>query len=80
MDLGLHGLRRFNLGFEKKYSSTYVLDCNMTMTIKDDPLARLAHQFFDYVPDNLLEGTVYVSTRFASAVHKCWLWVWGIGN
>ena len=31
----------------------------------------LAHEFVDYVPNDLKEGTIYVSMQFATAVHKC---------
>jgi hypothetical protein len=33
--------------------------------------AAVTHEFVDYIPDNLLEGTVYVSIRFSTVVHKC---------
>jgi len=29
------------------------------------------HEFVDHVPSTLRDGTVYVSIRFATAVHKC---------
>jgi hypothetical protein len=31
----------------------------------------LTHEFVDYIPDDLKEGTIYVSIQFATAVHKC---------
>ena len=31
----------------------------------------LAHEFAEYIPEALQEGTLYISTRFATAVHKC---------
>src|SRR5438552_3913808 len=31
----------------------------------------LKHQFVEYVPDDLEDGTVYVSILFATALHKC---------
>lgn len=34
-------------------------------------VTRVAHQFVDYVPDDLVEDTIYVSTKFATASHKC---------
>lgn len=32
---------------------------------------QLAHQFVEYIPQELQNGTVYVSIPFATAVHKC---------
>jgi len=37
----------------------------------------LKHQFVDFIPDELQEKTLYVSTRFCTVVHKC---VCGCGN
>jgi hypothetical protein len=31
----------------------------------------LTHEFVEYIPDELQEGTLYISVRFATAVHKC---------
>lgn len=31
----------------------------------------LTHQFVDYIPDHLEDGRLYVSMKFATAVHKC---------
>jgi hypothetical protein len=31
----------------------------------------LTHEFVDYIPNELKEGTIYVSIQFATAVHKC---------
>ena len=31
----------------------------------------LAHEFVEYIPNDLKEGTIYVSMAFATAVHKC---------
>jgi len=31
----------------------------------------LAHQFVEYIPDDVDDGTIYVSIPFATAVHKC---------
>lgn len=31
----------------------------------------LTHKFVEYIPDKLEDRTVYVSIRFATAVHKC---------
>jgi len=33
--------------------------------------STLAHEFVDYIPDDIEEGTVYMSVQFATAVHKC---------
>lgn len=33
--------------------------------------AALAHEFVDYIPDVLQEGTLYISIKFATALHKC---------
>ena len=35
------------------------------------PAAPLAHEFVDFIPSNLKDGTIYVSMTFATAVHKC---------
>lgn len=32
---------------------------------------RLAHEFVEFIPENLKERTLYISTRFATVVHKC---------
>jgi hypothetical protein len=32
---------------------------------------HLVHIFVEYIPDQLEDGTVYVSLKFATAVHKC---------
>jgi len=31
----------------------------------------LTHEFVEFIPDDPLEGTLYVSMRFATVVHKC---------
>ena len=31
----------------------------------------LTHEFVEYIPDELRQGTVYVCTQFATIVHKC---------
>ena len=31
----------------------------------------LMHKFVEYIPDELEEGTIYVSTTFATVAHKC---------
>jgi len=31
----------------------------------------LAHRFVDYIPESLDEATLYISVRFATAVHAC---------
>lgn len=31
----------------------------------------LIHKFVEYIPDNLNDGTIYVSMGFATVVHKC---------
>ncbi len=31
----------------------------------------LKHEFVEYIPDKLRDGTVYVSVAFATAAHKC---------
>jgi hypothetical protein len=32
---------------------------------------HLKHEFVEYIPDHLKEGTIYVSLAFATAAHKC---------
>ncbi len=34
-------------------------------------MTNVTHQFVHFVPDDLAEGTVYVSIEYATAVHKC---------
>ena len=31
----------------------------------------LKHEFVEFIPDDLKDGTIYVSIRFATASHKC---------
>lgn len=31
----------------------------------------LKHEFMEFIPDDLRDGTIYVSMRFATAIHKC---------
>ncbi|MDQ3819257.1 MAG: DUF6527 family protein [Acidobacteriota bacterium] len=31
----------------------------------------LTHEFVQYIPGDLKEGTIYISIEFATAVHKC---------
>ena len=31
----------------------------------------LVHEFVDYIPDVLKEGTIYICIQFATAMHKC---------
>ena len=38
---------------------------------------RLTHEFVEYIPKSLSEGTIYISIKFATAAHKC---VCGCGN
>lgn len=33
--------------------------------------AAVSHEFVDFIPDDLREGTIYVCIEFATAVHKC---------
>src|SRR4051812_23143200 len=32
---------------------------------------NVRHQFVEYIPETLEAGTIYVSMRFATAVHRC---------
>jgi hypothetical protein len=32
---------------------------------------HLAHEFVQYIPERLREGTIYISIPFATAAHKC---------
>ncbi len=41
------------------------------------PEMLLKHEFVEFIPDELEEGTIYVSIRFATASHLC---VCGCGN
>ena len=34
-------------------------------------MPALTHKFVEYIPDNLIDGTVYVSIAFATVAHKC---------
>jgi hypothetical protein len=31
----------------------------------------LKHEFVEYIPNNLVEGTIYISITFATVAHKC---------
>src|SRR5260370_32084042 len=31
----------------------------------------LTHEFVEYIPDDLKDGTIYVSMAFATVAHKC---------
>lgn len=31
----------------------------------------LTHEFVEYIPDKLQDGTIYISVKYATAVHKC---------
>src|SRR5882672_9411694 len=42
-----------------------------------NPEIVLKHQFIEFIPDNLEQGTIYISIRFATASHLC---VCGCGN
>jgi len=33
--------------------------------------ATLTHEFVEYMPDDLKDGTIYVSVSFATVIHKC---------
>jgi hypothetical protein len=35
------------------------------------PEIVLRHEFVEYIPDDLKDGTIYVSLAFATAAHKC---------
>jgi hypothetical protein len=35
------------------------------------PRKSLVHEFVEYIPDELKEGTIYISTTYGTAVHKC---------
>lgn len=41
------------------------------------PEIILKHEFVEYIPDDLEQGTIYISIRFATASHLC---VCGCGN
>lgn len=32
---------------------------------------KLTHEYVDYIPDEIMEGRVYVCLQFSTAVHKC---------
>jgi hypothetical protein len=32
---------------------------------------KFAYEFVEYIPDHLVEGTIYISINFATATHKC---------
>ena len=34
-------------------------------------LLTLTHQFVEFIPDKLDDGTIYVSVKYATAAHKC---------
>jgi len=33
--------------------------------------ARLRHEFVEYIPKELKDGTIYISMTYATAVHRC---------
>jgi len=33
--------------------------------------AHLAHEFVEFIPDNLKERTIYISLKYCTAVHRC---------
>ena len=35
------------------------------------PDSSVRHEFVEYIPETLAEGTIYVSIPFATAVHRC---------
>jgi Family of unknown function (DUF6527) len=35
------------------------------------PSKTLVHEFVEYIPDELRDGTIYISTTYGTAVHKC---------
>ncbi len=35
------------------------------------PERVLRHEFVEHIPDQLAEGTIYISVQFATAVHRC---------
>lgn len=35
------------------------------------PVSDLKHEFIEYVPEDLKDGTLYVSLTFATVVHRC---------
>lgn len=37
----------------------------------------MQHRFVEYIPEEILEGVIYISIEFATATHKC---VCGCGN
>lgn len=41
------------------------------------PETVLKHEFVEFIPDELEQGTIYVSIRFATASHRC---LCGCGN
>jgi hypothetical protein len=41
------------------------------------PVTVLKHEFVEFIPDELEQGTIYVSIRFATASHLC---ICGCGN
>jgi hypothetical protein len=41
------------------------------MATRSKPEIQLRHLFVDSVPDDLEEGTLYVSIAYATAIHKC---------
>jgi hypothetical protein len=41
------------------------------MRMHMNPTNVLKHEFVEYIPSDIAEGTIYVSTAFATVVHKC---------
>lgn len=34
-------------------------------------ISSLTHEFVEYIPDTLEQGKIYISTTFATAIHRC---------
>jgi len=45
--------------------------------MKPEPVTVLNHEFVEYVPEDMKDGTLYVSLTFATVLHKCFC---GCGN
>ena len=35
------------------------------------PIARIRHEFVEYIPTDVKAGTLYISIQYSTAVHKC---------
>src|SRR5687768_4436762 len=55
----------------RQTAPTFWAATSSQMTIRSSRLTSISHQFVRFVPDDLAEGTVYISIEYATAAHRC---------